>query len=98
MFDRHDELTETLARLAEIASSDANAFGRAQQLIEGVVTLSNQLDALRAAALTATEHRAKRDLARDLGASPNALFPPQSSRGAASSPVVHGVADATVAA
>ena len=77
MFDRQDELNQTLTQLADTAAGDGNVFTRAQAIIDVAGTVSQQLEALRSAAGAASEHRAKRDLARDLQASPNAVFPPQ---------------------
>lgn len=74
MFDRQDEVEATLAQMAQLAAADSNVFTRAQSLTDKVATLTAQVDALRSAALDASAHRAKRDLAKDLSSSPNVVF------------------------
>ena len=78
MFDRLDDLNATLTKVSEHATSDANVFARSQHVVDAAVTIAEQLEALRAAALAASEYRAKRDLARDLEAGPGAVFPTSS--------------------
>lgn len=95
MFDRQDELDQTLTQLADTAAGDANVFTRAQAIIDTAETVTEQLEALRTAAAAASEHRAKRDLARDLQASPNAVFPPQSTTTAVTT--MHDVEEAGAA-
>lgn len=77
MFDRQDDVTATLAQLSEIAASDNNVFARSQAVIVKATELAAQIEALRDAATAASEHRAKRDLAKDLGSSPTVVFTTQ---------------------
>lgn len=78
MFDRQDDVATTLTQISEIAASDSNVFARSQSIIDKAAQLTEQLTQLRDAAGAASEHRAKRDLARDLSASPNVVFPTSS--------------------
>jgi hypothetical protein len=79
MFDRQDDVEATLAQIAQIAASDGNVFARSQALADKATALAAQVEVLRAAAVDASAHRSKRDLAKDLSASPNAVFATASS-------------------
>jgi len=74
MFDRQDDVEATLAQIAQIATSDTNVFTRAQSVADKTAVLTAQIGALRDAAVEASAHRAKRDLAKDLSASPTVVF------------------------
>jgi len=74
MFDRQDDVAAKLAEIAEIAASYSNVFTRTQQVVAKATELATQLEELRDAANAASEHRAKRDLAKDLGSSPTVVF------------------------
>ena len=86
MFDRQDDVEATLSQIAEIAASDANVFTRSQGAIDQATILVAQIEALRTAAAVASAHRAKRALAKDLAASPNAVFSSQNTVTIAKSP------------
>lgn len=82
MFDRLDHLTEARDQLSGI---EPLAFGEdpvrdAESILGHADRLRTALDELRAAAVVASDHRRRTDLAADVGTKTTALFPRASSR------------------
>ena len=77
MFDRLDELTAARDRLTGIAprQPEADPIQDAELLLDHARRLGGALEALRAAALAAAEHRPRSELAADIGTKTTALFP-----------------------
>ena len=79
MFDRLDELTAARDRLTGIAprQPDDDPIQDAELLLDHARRLAGALEALRAAALAAADHRTRSELAADIGTKNNVLFPRQ---------------------
>jgi len=79
MFDRLDELTAARDRLTGIAPRhpEADPIQDAELLLDQARRLAGTLEALRAAAVAAAEHRPRSELAADIGTKNNVLFPRQ---------------------
>ena len=84
LFDRVDDLRETLARLTGLASlgADDDPLREAEAVLQVAEQIDRALAAVRAAALAAAEHRGRGDLVSDIGTRLVLLFP----RTAAASP------------
>ena len=76
MFDRLDELAAARERLTSIAQrpSEADPIQDAELLLDHARRLAGTLEALRAAAKAAAEHRSRSELAADIGTKTNVLF------------------------
>lgn len=81
MFDRLDELTAARNRLTDVAprNPETDPLQDAELLLHHAGRLAAALEALRAAALAAAEHRPRSELAADIGTKNNILFPRQAS-------------------
>lgn len=77
MFDRFDDLTAARDRLTGIAPRhpDADPIQDAELLLDHARRLAGTLEALRAAALAAAEHRTRSELSADIGTKTSTLFP-----------------------
>jgi hypothetical protein len=77
LFDRLDELSEARHRLtgvAPLAASD-DPIRDAEALLHHAQLLCQTLARVRAAAIDASTHRRRSDLAADIGTKPGVLFP-----------------------
>ena len=77
LFDRIDELTEARARLTSVAplGSDDDPIRDAEVLLQHAELLNQTLAAVRSAAVDASTHRRRNDLAADVRTKANLLFP-----------------------
>ena len=77
LFDRLEELSEARHRLTGVAplAADDDPIRDAETLLHRAQLLSQTLAAVRAAAVDASTHRRRSDLAADIGTKPRVLFP-----------------------
>ena len=76
LFDRLDQLSEARDRLTGVSPLGPNddPIRDAEALLDGAQLLNRALAGLRAAAIDASPHRRRSDLAADIGTKPSLLF------------------------
>ena len=77
VFDRLEDLSEARGRLTGVAplAENDDPIRDAEALLHHAELLSQALAAVRAAAVDASTHRGRSDLAADIGTKPSVLFP-----------------------